>query len=403
MNTLFGPEDDSVGKIHDQLLHLLKIKNRMPPALAAPGRAQLLTREQVSMLVDAAFWASLRLNEGRITCFSVTVTAPESSCAPLLFADPVPYDESQIAKLAPALPQGGCIGVSREGDELGIWGFCRVRPGSWLDAITVDVWEPGTVRVCVGPFQPFAVLDGRSNSIMAGSPNFLADYLRLVLGKLLPTGDILETQAVWRECLALKDLARMTLAEGHGGAVLIVPNETGTWLESLKPFAYKLASPDTTIPDLIRMELDQAQAQGETLHRLSATDLEEELKASIMAAMGPRSAEIGRRIGAIASLAGVDGAIVITRDLQLVGFGAKIAVGGDVTPQVRMYEPGSQEGVCSPFENLGGTRHQSAARFAGRNRDTVALVISQDRYLSVMHWDEGTNSVSVLRKAEWRV
>jgi hypothetical protein len=403
MSTLFSPEHDSVSKIHDQLLHLLKIKNQMPPPLAALARGQLLTREQVSMLVDAAFWASLRLKEGRITCFSAAVTAPESFCAPLLFAVAVPYDESQIAKLAPALPRGGCIGVSGEGDGLGIWGFCRIRPGSWLDTVTVDVWEPGTVRVGVGPFQPFAVLNGRSNPVMAGSPIFLADYLRRVLGKVLPTGDILETQAVWRECLALKDLARMTVAEGHGGAVLIVPNETGAWLDSLNPFAYRLASPDTTVPGLIRLELNQAQAQGEAVQRLSATELDEGLKASIMAAMGPGSADIGRSVGAIASLGGVDGAVVVTRDLQLLGFGAKIAVGGDVSPQVLIYEPGSQRVVCSPLESLGGTRHQSAARFVGRNRDTVALVISQDRYLSIMHWDEAANSVAVLRNAEWWV
>jgi hypothetical protein len=365
----------------------------------------LLTREQILAFIETAFRASLRLNEGRVTRFCAVAAAPKEFVSPVVFEAPVPYDEPQIAKLAPAVPEGGCIGVSIQGDELQMWGFACSRVGSWADVVTVDVWEPGTVRVGVGPFQPFAVINGRSNPIIAGSPIILADYLRRVLRKALPADDILETQAVWRECLALKDLARMIVAGGRGGTVLIVPSETGTWSESLNPFTYRFASPVTKIRDSIRLELNEAQAQGETVQRLSAMELDEDLRNSIMVAVNPRSGNIERGVRAVASLAAVDGAIVLTRDLRLLGFGAKIVAGGDAAPRVCMFrpEPGSQKVVSSPLEDLGGTRHQSAARFTDRNRDTVGLVISQDRHLSVMHWDEAIGSVSVLRNAEWWV
>ena len=116
-----------------------------------------------------------------------------------------------------------------------------------------------------------------------------------------------------------------------------------------------------------------------------------------MLAITPRPAGLGRSIRTIASMAGVDGAIVVTSDLQLLGFGAKIAIESTAVPRVCMFQPqpGSQEVVPAPLEDLGGTRHQSAARFADANRDAVSLVISQDRHLSVIE------SVAVLRNAEW--
>jgi hypothetical protein len=39
----------------------------------------------------------------------------------------------------------------------------------------------------------------------------------------------------------------------------------------------------------------------------------------------------------------------------------------------------------------------------GANRDAVAVVISQDRHLSVFSWDDAMNAVVMLRRAEWWV
>jgi hypothetical protein len=107
----------------------------------------------------------------------------------------------------------------------------------------------------------------------------------------------------------------------------------------------------------------------------------------------------------MASLANVDGALVITRDLSVIGFGAKIAVGTGGAPPVciRRLEPGTQEVVPTTLEDVGQMRHQAAIRFAAANKDAVALVISQDRHISVIHWDEERSSVAVIPNAEWSV
>jgi hypothetical protein len=400
MKALFKPVDDSIIQIHDQLAHLEKIKSE--ESSTALGSVQLLSREQISMLINTAFWASLQFDEGRPTRFCVSVADPEDFHDAVAFAVPVPYGASQIARLSPAAPQGGCLVVSESGDGLNIWGFGHSRPGTGIDTVTIDVWEPGTVRVGVGPFRTFAVLSGRADEIVEGTDNNLPSYLQRVLSKTLPTDDILETQAVWRECQALRDLVRMIVADGHGGIVLVVPSETGTWSGSLNPFEYCFAAPDTTIGDAIRQELHDGRTQGERLQRLLAADLPDDIKNLVASEPRRRSGDIERAVRAIASLTAVDGAIVITRDMRVLGFGAKIAVDGNAAPKVCMFRPvpGSQEVVSSPLEDLGGTRHQSSARFVAANRDTVALVVSQDRHVSVVHWQDAIGFLSVLRNAE---
>jgi hypothetical protein len=91
----------------------------------------------------------------------------------------------------------------------------------------------------------------------------------------------------------------------------------------------------------------------------------------------------------------------MTRDLTLIGFGAKINVEQDSAAIVLVSKPDRPDPVRLPLDNLGGTRHQSAARFVSANRDAVAIVVSQDGHVSAIHWDESTESVVVVRNAEW--
>ena len=403
MKLLFGAEDECIGSIHDQLAHLLKIKGGMPPAL---GSVQMLTREQLSSLIETAFWVSLNSNEGRPIRISAAVGQPELFTHALTFATDVPYERSQIVKLAPAIPRSSCLIVSPTVDGLSIRGFAESRPGPWVDTVTVSVLEPGTLRVGVGPFRSYAVLQGHSNSILAAGNFDLASHLQRMLRKSLPQDDILETQAIWRECLALEEIARMILAHEHGGMVLIVPDSSGDWLQSLSSFPYQFALPDTTIRDVIRQELQVANTQGQTFQKLSEANIPEDVRNIAIASMGSTPwGGMGKGARSTASLANIDGAVVVTRDLQVLGFGAKITIETGNTPNIFEFEPkpGMQELMPKQFEDLGGTRHQSAARFAANNKDSVVLVFSQDGHMSVMNWQEPINGVAVLRNTEWWV
>jgi hypothetical protein len=105
----------------------------------------------------------------------------------------------------------------------------------------------------------------------------------------------------------------------------------------------------------------------------------------------------------IASLAAVDGAVVLGPDVRVFGFGAKIKIRkqGSLTLSVFSPEPGKQAVVSSELESLGGTRHQSAVRFVAAHHEAIAIIASQDRRLSVASWNEEHRSVFVLRDVQW--
>jgi DNA integrity scanning protein DisA with diadenylate cyclase activity len=196
----------------------------------------------------------------------------------------------------------------------------------------------------------------------------------------------------------------MIVAEDHGGIMLLVPSDVGTWTASLHPFPYRLAVPDDRLPRAIRQGLSSAQQIGSLVQRVSEAEMPEDLKGMIFGSLAQSPWHSEQDVRAIASLAGVDGAIVMTRDLSLVGFGAKIAVPPDPSLQVCTFgfQPGMQPVLPQPLgASPVGTRHQSAAKFINANKDSVAIVVSQDRHVSLIHWDESLHSVVIVRNAEW--
>jgi transcriptional regulator with XRE-family HTH domain len=394
--------DDAIAQIHAQLGHLAKIGLEIRQLVDG---WETPTREQLRNLIEVAFWASLRTNEGRPTRVHVTIAARTMIPDAVPLATPVEYDEIQVAKLAHVVPAGGCLALSAFEGTLKVWGLARSLPGNWIDTVVVEISGPGIVRVTLGPLQPFAVFHARSASMIEGSRISFAAHLQRILRKELPVTDILETQAVWRECLVLAHLVRMIVDEGHGGTVLIVPAEEGGWLDSLDPFAFRFAKPDSSIRNWIRRELTGGMARATTIGHVLQTKLSDDDKNIVIGGLAQGTGINFDILRPIASLAGCDGAIVMTRDLQVVGFGAKIRTRSEAATQVCMFgpHPGHQLVVSSPLEHLGGTRHQSAARFISVHKDSAAVVISQDRHMSVMHWDPSHERVFVVRNADWWV
>ena len=398
MNRFFAADHPSIVRIHEQLEHLVALERHT----STPGHwLETITPDQLAGLIEGAFWASLRTSEGRPTHFSATLVRRHSDRAAMAFADAIPFEEEHIAKLTPALPAGGTMLVSIAGGGFEIWGFGRRQMDGWT--VSLDVSEAGVIRVGAGPYQPFAVLDGRLDPIISATRIRLPHYLQGKLKKTSPTNDIIETQAVWHESIALGDLARVILAEGHGDTLLIVSDDSGSWQASLDPFAYRLAKPDTTIHDGIRQQLRTTQARVQAMGEISKLDIADETKNLLLKSLPAAPWDIVNIVRPTASLAAVDGAVVITQDLRVLGFGAKIAAGNVATVNIFLPLQSGQDIVPTPVERCGGTRHQSAARFVNANRDAVAVVISQDRHLSVFNWDATMDAVVMVRRAEWWV
>jgi len=97
----------------------------------------------------------------------------------------------------------------------------------------------------------------------------------------------------------------------------------------------------------------------------------------------------------VAALADVDGAVVVTKRFEVIGFGAEIA--GDL-PDVRsVFRADDLEGTTRHEESIEGvgTRHRAAYRLCSRVDDAIVVVISQDgsvRFVrnhdgAVTYWD----------------
>lgn len=107
---------------------------------------------------------------------------------------------------------------------------------------------------------------------------------------------------------------------------------------------------------------------------------------------------------AVAGLTAVDGALVLTDQYEVLGFGAKITrrKGHPQVEQVMITEPieGGEAMLVHP-EKLGGTRHLSAAQFVHDQRASeqgcAALVASQDGRFTVFEWSPCENMVHAHR------
>jgi hypothetical protein len=73
---------------------------------------QAVSEAQLRELVETAFWASLKHEEGRFHEFSLALVQPEAPNVPFVFEQPVELNPHELAKMAPALnPQDYYVGV----------------------------------------------------------------------------------------------------------------------------------------------------------------------------------------------------------------------------------------------------------------------------------------------------
>src|SRR5918911_2165544 len=75
--------------------------------------------QAIEAIIDAAFWASLRREEGYSPKISLTFLPPEQAGQPLRFERRLPLTPTALSRLAPAVQRPGIhLGVWREQDEL---------------------------------------------------------------------------------------------------------------------------------------------------------------------------------------------------------------------------------------------------------------------------------------------
>jgi hypothetical protein len=330
----------------------------------------------IEAVIDAAFWASLRREEGYTPKISLALVPSELAIRPLQFERRLPLDPVHLTRVAPAVERPGIhLGVWRDGGELHVWGTTRALPEF---CFVLEVITPGLLVIKhsrspeSGKFVNIAVLEADQVKLLdecaAGSPE-CPSLLTSLLGL-----DSLE--AADGSVNVLIQLAVSMRAHGRGGALLVVPANSEIWRESVvRPMSYSISPRHSELADLVR------QGPGEASKR----KWQEALRLTVDATAG---------------LTAVDGATVINDQYELLAFGAKIKRrdGCEQVEQVILTEPieGAIPATVAPVQ-FGGTRHLSAAQFAQDQHDSLALVASQDGRFTIFTWSLGENMVHAHR------
>jgi hypothetical protein len=321
----------------------------------------------IERIIDAAFWASLRREEGRAPKISLAFLPPEKAGAALLVERPLPLDPTTLTRLAPAVERPGIhLGVWPSNGELRLWGATRTIPPL---CFVVETVEPGLLVIKHrradpgGKFANVAVLEGDQVKIVDAEGTRASECPDFVMTLLGFDGSGDDSDSV------LLPLALSMRAHGHGGSLLVVPHGTDKWRESiLWPVPYAVAPPFSRLGELVQN--------------------------------GVRDEKFKQATDGIGGLTAVDGALVLSDRWDVLAFGAKIGrrEGVQSVEQVLVREPivGQQPFTIRPSE-LGGTRHFSAAQFVHEQRESLALVASQDGRFTVFGWSPRAKMVHAYR------
>ena len=330
----------------------------------------------VVAIVDAAFWASLRREEGLLPKISLAYTPPEATERPLTFARPLALSAAALSRLAPAVERPGIhLGVWRDGQgDFRIWGTTRQLPAL---CFVLEVVASGLLVVkhrgeSFGKFVNVVVLEGDQIKFVDERGARVPDCPGLVASLLGVHVRGLDEDGV----NVLVQIAASMRAHGRGGALLVIPTTNTTWEESIvHPVLYSVAPPFSELSGLMRTKAAEAETH----------EWQQNLR---------------RAVDALAGLTAVDGATVINDGYELVAFGTKIARrrGSPQVERVLMSEPveGNTAEQVNPYQ-LGGTRHLSAAQFVHDQRDATALVASQDGRFTIFKWSPSEELVHAHR------
>ena len=330
----------------------------------------------IARMIDAAFWASLRREEGMQPKISLAFLTRDEAVYPLVLERPIPVEPAALTRLSAVVERRGVhLGVSYHEDELLVWGMVRTIPKY---CCVVEVAEPGLLVIkhhrgeAQAKFVNVAVLQGDTVKVIDEHASSLPDCPSLLTSLLA-----FDSPSTWAGNInVLVQLAVSMRSHGRGGVLLVVPEGSEAWRQSIvHPSSYEVSPPFTELAMLANGPADGVSQRA-------------------------WREELNRSVAAVASLTAVDGATVMTSGFQVLSFGAKVArqKGGTPIEQLTLTEPieGTAARILSPAD-IGATRHLAGAQFIYDQRDSLALVASQDGRFTVFAWSPGEGMVHAHR------
>lgn len=383
--------------------HLAERVREVWPADGAPLPTAL------ERVLDTAYHASFLRDEERPVTFRMIVAPPRAlrddggppeALLPLVFETPRDFEEHELRRLSPAAKyHRALIGIDEEGERLVTWGLVQSGP-RWLQAakggraqeppvpphLVVRAIRPGHIAVCCGSRLIAELRNGKlaDFGIDVFHAHWLADLFaqdRIDLATEHRNSGGLVDEAVaskrtrqFAQQMIKRVISTMRSAH-HGGTIITLP--AGCTAESYLATKYPLG--DTPARRHFRRVV---------LALLASPDAE------VAAHLDEALFELAHLI---AALADVDGAVVLTRRFEMLGFGAEIAGNLPQVHEVRRALDQEAEHFQNERVDGMGTRHRSAYRLCAAVDGAIAIVVSHDgdvRFVTrhndyVTYWDHG--------------
>jgi hypothetical protein len=382
---------------------------------------QLPSDSILKHLLEVAYHASFLTEENRKLHFRL-IYATEAELTdkkrirgyqtsrPIVFDEPRSFSISEILRLAPALDMTQVlicvsqINKSKKNPKLGIWGLLDSGSSWWRfmhhessygspppNHLTVSCTEPGQLSISAEG-QIFMTL--RNGSITEPSKGtlytgelgsffdkarekFHQEIIKKLDGQKYDPKGLDEDYPKRAYTFFIETLLFHIREKSHGGTIFFVPDY--------------LSHQDTRLLD--RVNIKYPINYNEVWHFLADEvanhreyyDLHFELhdgvkltkerysKASFLENQSDRIEEaISDCVRFIAGLSGVDGAVVITDNLRVLGFGAEVIIHSPSLSKVVL--PNRKKKSIEDY----GTRHRSAFRFCSSFEDSVGFIVSSD-------------------------
>ena len=309
------------------------------------------------------------------------------------------------------------IGATAVGGEPRIWGVIHsglqwlqsVRGGRETDqmippVLIVAATGPGRLLITAGAV---TLAELRNGTLSRGNVDvFEAQWLRerlSDLGHLTRAAHIADpdragdSRAVIRSTFGavlaghvLRRIVATIRAAQHGGTLLILPSARvpellldGRYMRV--KYGFTDEEPRRRILTLmghIMNELAKDEAGGNVVGWSA-------YEASRSAQLGQLDEALFEVAHLVADLTRVDGTVIMTDGLEVLGFGVEIA--GELPEVPRVSRAHDLEGVEREWVRTDrvGTRHRSAYRLCQAVHDALALVVSQDGGLRFIRWHDG--------------
>lgn len=321
-----------------------------------PG--QDILEKVCSVLLDA----STMREEGRYSSFRVCFIEPGSVFLDVyiyshavLFDEPIAFNTKELHRLAPAMSADiSYMLLDITGEQIKIVGILagyttwekirtkEIEIGNRLPKIpNLLVNGPGELKACYGETPIVSLQWG--NLIHYRTDTFTSTLIAQILREGSSVSDDDRLKFLYK-------VIRNTLEYGHGAHIYIIP-------------AKNAAMSNTRIKYNLRCNFMFADNSDSSLRKLNDKD-------------------IATYADMISKFTTVDGAVVLTKELDLLGFGAEtlVDVVGSKEPDMCFIDYDGTENTTKKYYD-NGMRHRACYSFCNSYEGAVALIISHDGFV----------------------